>query len=596
MRTFEFRSGTSAKFWSVDVSGVTVTTRWGRIGTNGQEKVTRFAKAALAKAAAEEQMAKKLAAGYHETGTKTKPLKLKPAPKPVSKPKPAVRQRKPAAAKPMVAKTPRSTKQIDELFGLGYPHLRRLAPPLGKGVAAAVKKQLAAGDPEFAVDVPEDVARAFLSAMAFDRRTQTAEREAAITRPVEVDRALLDTFLERVSTNISETYSFRILDAIWLFEAFLGTEVVAETLVAHLLTIMSPSKWDQLTNSNYHAFDLVDALGFMRLRMPSVRWTAITHPLREIKKSKLLLSERILLLLDPARPVKGDSMRGKTTDIALERGDAATLRTVYNNSAFWYSARFAYLVGDEHFEKIDYKELLRLPAWLQRQVVAEYGMLHGPHVTKIMETLATGRSAAKEAAAWLEERGTAAPTAKGKAKAISYDQANKLIDKAMTGLEKRLLAAGDDKARQAEILKEVYQTYCEARAAAGDITPEAYFTHRLAEISWNAPKSDWARWLNVALDVANGKPAQSSQTDTQANKQIAKTMADLEKQLLAAKGNYSKETTVMKRAFKAYRDARTAAGDSAPGASFLHRLAEVKWTAFHGNVGRWIDIATELVG
>ena len=33
MRRFEFRDGSSAKFWAIEVDGTTITTRWGRIGT-----------------------------------------------------------------------------------------------------------------------------------------------------------------------------------------------------------------------------------------------------------------------------------------------------------------------------------------------------------------------------------------------------------------------------------------------------------------------------------------------------------------------------------------------------------------------------------
>jgi predicted DNA-binding WGR domain protein len=157
MRTFEFRDAKSAKFWSIGVKGTIVTTRWGRIGTKGQEKSTTFDTPALAKAAANKQMAEKLANDYRETGAKTKPVKLKPGPKPVSKAKPAVSKVR-ATSRPTVAKPVKSTKAVDELFARGYPHLRRLAPPLGKGVAAEAKLLLARSVSKFGCDVPEDVA------------------------------------------------------------------------------------------------------------------------------------------------------------------------------------------------------------------------------------------------------------------------------------------------------------------------------------------------------------------------------------------------------------------------------------------------------
>ena len=37
-RYFEFIEGNSSKFWEVSVRGRALTTRWGRIGANGQTK------------------------------------------------------------------------------------------------------------------------------------------------------------------------------------------------------------------------------------------------------------------------------------------------------------------------------------------------------------------------------------------------------------------------------------------------------------------------------------------------------------------------------------------------------------------------------
>ena len=45
MRRYEYIDGTSAKFWSVSVSGAEMTTQWGRIGTPGQSKTRAFASA-----------------------------------------------------------------------------------------------------------------------------------------------------------------------------------------------------------------------------------------------------------------------------------------------------------------------------------------------------------------------------------------------------------------------------------------------------------------------------------------------------------------------------------------------------------------------
>ena len=68
MRRFEYTQGSSAKFWAVAVEGCTVTTRWGRIGTDGQTKSKDHATEAKARADADKQIGKKVAKGYAEVG------------------------------------------------------------------------------------------------------------------------------------------------------------------------------------------------------------------------------------------------------------------------------------------------------------------------------------------------------------------------------------------------------------------------------------------------------------------------------------------------------------------------------------------------
>jgi DNA ligase-1 len=65
-RHFEFRDGSSDKFWEVSVGGCDLTTRWGRTGTAGQSKTKTFADAAKAQAEADKLIAEKAAKGYVE--------------------------------------------------------------------------------------------------------------------------------------------------------------------------------------------------------------------------------------------------------------------------------------------------------------------------------------------------------------------------------------------------------------------------------------------------------------------------------------------------------------------------------------------------
>jgi uncharacterized protein (TIGR02996 family) len=61
---YEFNEGTSSKFWEITLSGSSFTTRWGRIGTRGQEKTQSFSTPAEAKQEYKKLIASKVKKGY----------------------------------------------------------------------------------------------------------------------------------------------------------------------------------------------------------------------------------------------------------------------------------------------------------------------------------------------------------------------------------------------------------------------------------------------------------------------------------------------------------------------------------------------------
>lgn len=67
-RYFEFDDGTSSKFWEVTLSGCEVTTRWGRIGADGQSKTKPFKDDAAAEKEVVKLVAEKTGKGYAEKG------------------------------------------------------------------------------------------------------------------------------------------------------------------------------------------------------------------------------------------------------------------------------------------------------------------------------------------------------------------------------------------------------------------------------------------------------------------------------------------------------------------------------------------------
>ncbi len=65
-RYFEFIAGTSSKFWEVGGEGVEMTTRYGKIGSNGQSSTKTFDSPEKAAAETAKIIAKKVKEGYVE--------------------------------------------------------------------------------------------------------------------------------------------------------------------------------------------------------------------------------------------------------------------------------------------------------------------------------------------------------------------------------------------------------------------------------------------------------------------------------------------------------------------------------------------------
>lgn len=77
MPRFEYAEGTSSKFWEIERKDAVITTRWGRIGTDGQVKAQALKTIYAAMTAYQKQVQEKTSKGY----TRVKPKDTAPAPK-----------------------------------------------------------------------------------------------------------------------------------------------------------------------------------------------------------------------------------------------------------------------------------------------------------------------------------------------------------------------------------------------------------------------------------------------------------------------------------------------------------------------------------
>src|SRR4051812_38097216 len=67
MRTFQLSDAKSHKFWTVDVSGASVTVTYGKVGAAGQTQTKTFATPEKARAEADKLIREKVGKGYAET-------------------------------------------------------------------------------------------------------------------------------------------------------------------------------------------------------------------------------------------------------------------------------------------------------------------------------------------------------------------------------------------------------------------------------------------------------------------------------------------------------------------------------------------------
>ncbi len=107
MRRFECTEDGSSKFWEVEVRGSGVLVRFGKIGTNGQEKLKDHGSPAAAERESEKLIAEKTKKGYAPVGASGE------AKKPAKKDAPAKKDPKPTAKK---AATPSTGHGVRELL------------------------------------------------------------------------------------------------------------------------------------------------------------------------------------------------------------------------------------------------------------------------------------------------------------------------------------------------------------------------------------------------------------------------------------------------------------------------------------------------
>jgi hypothetical protein len=424
------------------------------------------------------------------------------------------------------------TASLDALYARGWPHLRVLTdePVAPRAARKQALAALQAIDPYLPTIVPREVARLVLTARTLHAYEEVPAIEARMEEGRVVDEHLLREVLRVRSghaSKLSETYPFRMEDDVLLFEAFLGTEVVAEALRDHLLAAMrDPAAWGDsdfwIDHPNANPTRVAPVLGWLRHRMPEARWRALVEPLREGHPRLPKYSATLRAIADDAAPAVESF---DPLAMALQRGDAAAVRAIVGERfPFDDAPRAAFVAGPELLLDVPVADLARNPKWHQERLVAEIGTIRAPGAARVIGALLGSRAAGPLAGAWVDAHrawveAEALPVLAARTRDAAVVRALRAhlagevfvapskaeMKKDLAALFRELPAAmracEDDPARERAAMTAAFDRYCALRAAVGEVIPEAYFTHQL-DLAWGADEARVTRWIDLAVDVA----------------------------------------------------------------------------------------------
>ncbi len=436
------------------------------------------------------------------------------------------------------------TPEDDALFARGYPQLRIVedGPDDPKKRTKAVEKALDAIDPVLRIRVPKAFAAAYLRGyrvgplLFVDANHQgnaekRVERALAIASDAPITEALLeDTLREGTVAMGRDTYaSWRLPEVLHLFEHFLGSEAVARAVVDRLVVLGTDlSIWGfagdaRRTNASGH--HLARALPWILMRVDPRLAAELRGRLAKVapKKQDGIDPAAYFALLDavahPAREELDRALEALSVPLALAHGHAAPVRIALARQpqvmlVGWMPGRLVWLLGSQFLGgKLALTGLPPMPLF------DSLAPLRDPGVVRAIAHLGAGRAAANAAKGWLVEHAAYArpvletlarlddpKEAKIAEKALdlmagaapaappaSEDQLEAEIAAIFRNLGQALRRSNDREAMIAHI-REAHEAYTEARAAVGDPTPEAYFTHRFGDFGLG-------EWAMLAVDA-----------------------------------------------------------------------------------------------
>lgn len=445
----------------------------------------------------------------------------------------------PTAPGPGLGFTPEDDARLER----GWPHLRIVTDEAVSDARAIqiAEKALDAIDPVLRVRVPRAVARAFLLGyevgplLFVDRNhpRENAARREARARAIRSDRAidlpLLESTLARQVVGMGDTYGrWRTAKVLYLYEHFLGTEAVARAATAHLLHCASePGVWGPVgdpTRTNAAPHHLALALPWLLRRVPSAvatelraRLGAVRTPREVGTRGPRAYHAMLHAIAEPGAPLHS-SLAELSHLFGFFSDDVRPVSAFLDRwpYAFVFDvARVAWVLGTARFAGE-----LKIAGRLLPPLVDAAAPIRDPSVVRLMARIATQRAGAAAASEWLRERADYARPILTTLAGLDDEKESKAAARALeligsaepagaepldeAALEAEIarifeqlgveLRATSDRDAQAEHIRAAHEAYAEARAAAGDPIPEAYFTHRFGDFGLG-------QWAMLAVDA-----------------------------------------------------------------------------------------------
>lgn len=438
------------------------------------------------------------------------------------------------------------TPEDDALFARGYPRLKIVEDVADdpKKRTSQVEKALDAIDPVLRIRVPEAFAAAYLrgyrvgpllfvdSNHPAGNAEKRATRASAIASDEPITETLLrDTLRESTIGMGRDTYaSWRLPEVLHLHEHFLGSEVVARAVVDRLIELGTElDSWGFAGEDPYRfnasSHSLALALPWILMRVDPRLGAELRARLARVERKKVGEIDPVayFALLEavahPEREAMDRVLFSLWVPLAVAHGHPAPVQEALakHPAVMLVGAmpgRMVWLLGSRFLAG-----KLVLSGLPQPQLVDSLAPLKDPGVVRAMAHLGAGRAGAKAVAEWLAEHagyarpiletlaaiddpkeakvaqkalellGGAAPAAP----AQSADELEAEIAAIFARLGDALRRSNDREAMIAHI-REAHEAYTEARAAVGDPTPEAYFTHRFGDFGLG-------EWAMLAVDA-----------------------------------------------------------------------------------------------